>query len=462
MIQKLSREEFARSLSTGTGRAYLHVQAYGLEGVSDLLMNACLHNVTYDPQCADSRAEWLLRMFWGTPQYQDVADQILLALDKAPQDDSYDLRQLCELVAEMALHGDEQAAVALRAKVYGQKFQPFHEKGRLDYPVGKDEIIKLDGVDAYIKLARQFGLLLLQEPQPYADEDLQWWDWGLQNTDLYEEQGTYIQQRLNLLAKDDAAIHAYVQCMNRLDAIAVEKKQAENELTPQLRQQKKREKILKRINLEKIINRGELVVGGFFTLSQWGCIATDEELQTVFQTLLTDADETYCERLLWVFNQAPLPSLHPRLWTFAHSPHLELRSTSQMILSEYKDPRIAALAKELITSTELTPDDDEVIALFKHNYVPGDEELILNALKRFNSADADNLHAMGGAVSDILENNTDTALCGLATWLYENTPCEVCRKNAVQWLCENDRLSPAMRTECQYDANCQIRELVWQ
>ncbi len=60
IARRLSREEFEAALQRGHGRAFLHVRAYGLQNVADLLLDACLHDKAYDPQCEDSRAKWLL------------------------------------------------------------------------------------------------------------------------------------------------------------------------------------------------------------------------------------------------------------------------------------------------------------------------------------------------------------------------------------------------------------------
>jgi hypothetical protein len=58
----LSRDEFADAISKGLGRAFLYMQDRGLDRVKDLVLNACLHDLSYDPQSEANRAKWLFTL----------------------------------------------------------------------------------------------------------------------------------------------------------------------------------------------------------------------------------------------------------------------------------------------------------------------------------------------------------------------------------------------------------------
>jgi hypothetical protein len=60
----LSRDEFGDALAKGLGRALLYVKTYGLDRVKDLVLHACLHDLSYDAQIEGSRAKWLFAMFY--------------------------------------------------------------------------------------------------------------------------------------------------------------------------------------------------------------------------------------------------------------------------------------------------------------------------------------------------------------------------------------------------------------
>jgi hypothetical protein len=79
-IKRLNRRQFADALQKGLGRAYLHVSQYGLEGVSDLVLKACLHDQAYDPQSESSKAKWLFNMFKNSPQFHEISNAILNSL----------------------------------------------------------------------------------------------------------------------------------------------------------------------------------------------------------------------------------------------------------------------------------------------------------------------------------------------------------------------------------------------
>ena len=58
----LTLEKFQDALRKGLGRALMHVKTYGTENVRDEILQACLHNFIYDPQCEKSRANWLIEI----------------------------------------------------------------------------------------------------------------------------------------------------------------------------------------------------------------------------------------------------------------------------------------------------------------------------------------------------------------------------------------------------------------
>ena len=58
MIEPLTKEAFAAAIRAGLGRAYLHIHQFGLSGVADLVLAACLQDQSYDPHVEGSSL-WL-------------------------------------------------------------------------------------------------------------------------------------------------------------------------------------------------------------------------------------------------------------------------------------------------------------------------------------------------------------------------------------------------------------------
>ena len=106
-VARLTKKDFADALKKGLGRASLHVSKYGLPGVEDWVLNACIHNQVYDTQCEDGRATWLFKMIRNKPEYPNLRHSILMALES--ETDGDDLNQLCDLAKEMAINGDKEA-----------------------------------------------------------------------------------------------------------------------------------------------------------------------------------------------------------------------------------------------------------------------------------------------------------------------------------------------------------------
>ena len=107
MRTPMTKPAFTSALHSGRGSALQHVQQFGLSGVSDIVLDACVHNHTYDPQCESRRASWLLSMFERTEEYPAFSRAIIDALEQDTK--SWDLQQLCDLAALMAKRGDGQA-----------------------------------------------------------------------------------------------------------------------------------------------------------------------------------------------------------------------------------------------------------------------------------------------------------------------------------------------------------------
>jgi len=334
--KRLSSEEFESALQRGLGRTFLYVREYGLEDVADLLLEACLHDQAYDPQCEDSRAKWLLDMFQGTPEHKRFASSILTAV--ATETDTHDLMQLCELAALMATRGDEEAHSALLSRVMKQS------AGTDDNWVGASELVSLEGVDAVVRLARNYGKLLLEdseeEPPPLAH--------------LYEDEiPIEARKTLEELSSVDSKIRAYMEYNLR------------DEAHDPYSKEKHRERIRREYPLQKILEDAAAEVGEYpgYYLS-FGRAATQEELKTVFNRLIAEKNEQVCLRLLWVFRRVEMPSIHPRLWEFVKSSNEQLRNAAFTDLAQINDLSVGEFARQKLRSGDSIEENTELLLIF--------------------------------------------------------------------------------------------------
>lgn len=469
MIKKLSREEFKEALIKGHGRAVMHVKQYGLDGIDDIMLNACLHDVSYDPTCTKSRSRWLIDMFWNTPVRDELIRKIIHAFNQRQLinhsdhiREIADTRQLCEFVCDMALKGCDISAQALREKMYMQKslaylMHPY-------YAEFMQALIKVDGIKAYVWFAQQLGNALIQHENDDETREIIW---------LYAEDIVYrsnhevqhaAQLELDEQKTNNTAILAFVTYKQK-EAQNFESKRLEllAEHYPLTKEQKqvKRECVLKEIDLQQILEdkfQTPKFKPNYYKHRQFGLYATQEELESIFQKLINERNEQTCIRLLWVFCKAVLPEPHPHIFEMATSSNAYLKEATLKALAQVDNALVGDFARHLIQSEQCPRTVALLIDLFSLNYIHGDELLILNAMVMTESDES--LHRYSTSICRVLKNNTNPALLMFALWIYEKNPCEECRTAAVKWMCRQSLLPDTIREECLSDASSDIWYLV--
>ena len=433
---RLSREAFAAALRRGHGRALQHVREYGLEGMADLVLEACIHSQKYDSQAEDSRAEWLLDMFHGTAEYGRFSAAILSALSS--ETETANLQHLCELAERMASRGDEAAHSALSARALRQA------EGEPDLWVGADELVKLDGVDAVVQLARRYGQLLIQDPEEMIPS-LEGLYFGLDGGVPAEAQET-----LQALSVSEPEIMAYWDHELRDRASRTSNLNSEDAIRERVRRQYSLHQILADATAASSKHPSQYMLFGKY--------ATSDELELAFQHLIEEPDEDVCIRLLWIFRRAQIPRLNSRLWRFAASANEQLQDATFEALARLRHPSIGEYARGMLRADGLTETDLSVLKLLVLNYRPEDGELIGAALRRINP-ETESVHGIGMTILEICKENCGTELFEALNWVYEHTLCSNCRGKAVEFLLRLRKIAPEVLEECRYDAIEKIRSM---
>jgi hypothetical protein len=434
--RRLTKEEFTAALQRGHGRALLHVREYGLEDVADLVLEACLHDPAYDPQCEDSRAKWLLDMFSETAEGPRFSAAIISAL--ASETDIWDLQQLCELAALLGERGDEKAHFALRSRALQQA------AGHDEKWVGASELVRLDGVDGVVQLARCYGKLLIQDPEDMIPP---------LNALFFDIEGgvpAEVPEMLQALSSSEPEISAYWN---------FDLRDRESRAHNLISEDTMREQARLRHPLPKILANAAAAVGTFpGQYVQFGKHATSEELEIVFQRLMTEPDEQACIRLLWIFRRTKMPRLDPRLWHFAASTNQQLQEAAYSALARLRDHSIGEHAREKLRGSALTEMNLAVLELFVRNYRPDDGELICAALRGI-TPETDFAHGTGWTILDICAEIHAPQLLEALNWVYEHTPCGNCREKAIKNMLTLGEIAPGILKECLYDANEGIQKM---
>ena len=437
----MNRDQFSRALRHGRGSAMQYVQQHGLSEVAEDVLAACLQNQAYDPQCEDSRAPWLFRMFRETPEYPRFAAAICAAL-ATEQESCHDLSQLIQLVSVMAQAGDQVAADALRARFSPQVIQPDDEAWS-----DADALVALDGVPAVLALARHMGPLLAEH------------DWRLPSLDTLCDGLPILddaESALRRLAVKDEGLRRYLAFTDA----ERERFRLQQDVLPEQRQQALHVRARQELTLQGILAAASRMEGEFpGRYMSFGRCATLDELHSVLQCLETEARDEVCLRLLWVFRRTPLPVLTPKVWACARSAPGQLRDAALTALGQTRHADIGSFAREALRGCQIATHDEPLLELFIRNYVSGDAALIHSELP-LQLEDDDCVHAIGYSLLNICENNA--AVSGefqpLLVWIYAHTPCTDCRGKAVRLMKEYRCLPSGIAAECSEDADEGTRE----
>ncbi len=431
-IQRLSRAEFADALRKGLGRAMLHVKEHGLEGVADIVLEACIHNKVYDQQLEAGRGEWLFTMFRDKPQYPEIRDAILQALET--DTDAKNLYQLCQLAGAIAALGDSQMHQALGRVVY--------RDAASDEMLGVEEWLDLEGVRGMLELARIYGQRLLRDPECFVAIEL-----------LVNQRHPEFRQALSEAAEDDPEIKAYY-------AAALEREKELFAREPIDRESARRdsnERTRKEYPLARILSDARAGIGRY-SYTSFGMHATPEELESVFAQLLQENESATQMRLLWVFRRGKLPRLDSQLFAWANGVDKGLRAAAIAALAQVSDPQVHRLAREKVETGQLLGADREALDLFLNNFEDQDAGLIACRLAGIHP-NADEAHSLGYSAMELADKVPGQELEEAVLWVYENTPCAFCRYKAVEWLDQAGLLTGAKRYECRNDADEDIRKI---
>lgn len=436
LAKRLERAEFAAALQKGQGRALLHVLTYGLDDVFDLVLEACLHNQVYDQQLESERGTWLFQMLRDSPHYSKFRNAILNVIQI--ETDFWSLFQLCRLIQHIAALGDEEAHQALQHFVYRNAADPTSEGDWL----GVEELLSIEGTEGVIGLARIFGQRLVSDPNDFVDDSI------LHNEAYPEYAEVLIEYSLK-----EKPIRAYQEYLEKRKGMFSSTKPLDKEKA----KRQNHSRIRRELSLQRILDDARKGIGRYpGQYGTFGLHATLEELDKVYTILISDLDVSAQIRLLGVFRRAKLPRVDDILLSWARSENEELRAATIASLSQVSDPRIHQLARTKAETGQLLGADNDALGLFIHNYESDDGALIKASLDRLQP-DREDAHSLGYSILLLADEQDGQILPDLLLWVYENTPCAHCRSRSVAWLDRIRRLSDALRFECGYDSDEDIR-----
>ena len=413
----MTKDEFREAVWMGLGRAIVWAQNHDVREFRDVILDAWLNCRAIDPQFEGTRAPFMLELVNLLPDKSFYREELLRALPVCG--DNWDGVQCFRLAYYLAIEGDEEARSAMYAS--------FSPGPRMGETIG-GMFTELAGIDGFLFAAEKIGNSMLpgrEEPRLgeliySADERIN----EVQMTQALLEAG-----------KLNAGIEAY-----RLKVLA-------KKLHP--------EPLVQEFSYSKL--KPKLLALKDRHLPWWGRKATAEDLNLAAVDFMnsTKPEEQLC--YLRIFSGARFPLDAAPLIKLVQSPDAQVVLLAASALEQIEHPELRELALRQIEIGSVGRESS--ICILVKNWEMGDQEIVLRLIEQ--EQDRDILHSYIRDMWKVFEVYPDEAFeVRVMRVAYERCPCNFCRINVVSRLIELDALPAAIRAECAFDSNDEIRVLV--
>ncbi len=401
----MTSDAFRDALAKGQGRTALVLQHSDPAPFFNAILGACVENLQIDPYCEAGRGPYVMRLINLANLRNGALDAILEALPKS--EESRDRDWMVDLLEEFARGGEERAWEALRdLAVSGDK--------RAQDDLATVDEAGLEWVEANVL--------------PTLTEDDQW-RVGMWLPDEETDDVTPVQHRLRALQKENEA---------RWE-------------TPPARGGRPRTPLEARSFLQDLAAGKSPGMRPY----EFARLANRKEWRELAERLLKIDDRLLAWRIASAFRGQRFPLPARRL--VSHATRKERGAAVCRILSAIESPRVRHLALKLL---RVRPLPEDAIRVLESNFHRGDERLVASLLTDVEVYDPDDLHDVVLDLISLFFKRPEGRWQPHAEWVYEHSPCSMCRGSAVDWLVEHGVLPETIREEGAYDAEPDVRERV--
>jgi hypothetical protein len=416
----VNQSSFQELIKAGLGRGILYARDRDVRAFRDVILDACLHCYSVDPQCEGTRAGYMLELVTLLPDRQFYCDEVLNSL--AQSGDNWDAVQRFHFATYMAFDGDERAK-----RVAYESFDPGPRKGEaiaIDF-------LRMDSVNGLVFAAAKIGALLMSNP----DEVDEGWLWSQAVEICGEDKAS---AALSEAGSSDPRVEVY----QRFAAASAQRGNSNS-------------KEVTGLSYDDLRPRMTGMRG--FRLSHWGKQASADDLERAARGLATTASSEDQIQHLRIFSRRQFPLDPALLLSLSSSDNADLAHAAAAALSNIQHASVRAeafrLARNRLAGREWA------ITMLDQNWQPNDHETALHWFDQ--ELDRDTRHRMQIGVEAFWEHHPDPVSEPRMLYsLYEKGTCSFCRESVVTRLIELDSLSDSLRAECAYDANDEIRKLV--
>ena len=421
-----AQEEFQGWLQRGLGRAVLFLQQHDAVPYRNMILNACVHNLAYDPQVEGNRARFLYDVIQATGEIEVYATCTRDTL--ATTDDRDSQWQLYDLSVLLAKNGDQEA----RRVIY----QTFARHVAMQNYAGADAPIELDGLEGFLFVVHQTALYPLSEEDQWLEETY---------VDTLEE---HLGKDTSQAALDEAAANDPVL------AAFLTRVRERQETQAEARKQRPRFVVPDAAKIQTSLSRSPRSRSRYL-FKRWGRDAEEATLRVLAQDVPGEDKPETLLNWLALFYWRAYPFAPDVLLRYARSTTPDIADAACAALAHISAPSVRALALDLLTASDRPWDGATLIA---KNFLNGDYQCLETVVARQQSADE--LHWLGRAALRCFKAHPSPHAVSLLTLLYEKDPCSFCRNTAIDHLLSLGPLPDWMVAECRYDADRETRKLV--
>jgi hypothetical protein len=444
----LTRDEFAAALRKGHGRALQQVARCGALGFDDLIVNACLHDKRFDPQCESDRTSWMIEIMDAADLGAVVCRKLVESLS-AGVESFWDTNRLCGFAAVLARRGQGAA----RSALYGA-FRKNDDSADL---IAAEEIIELDGADGLLFVSERIGQWMLADAEVVVgDAPLLWYN---------ERNGEGAAERvLASAAMNNDRIAEYlsrVRAGRGRSFDSADRGRRDRYIKPDIlrfgRRRESRANKMYAMSPDEVIRFIEAGAPGFgkYALSGWGRRASEDALRQVADRMFRETNPNRLARFLGIFQSRPLPEFDSRLLRFTDHTDHDVRWVTMFVLAHHQHPDVRALALDRVRAGRHT---EHELSLFRKNFEPGDWSLIRKYLRW--PADENYVHRIVGDLLGVFEPSRGDESREPLLLVYEHSPCTNCRSQAVTALLDAKQAPGWLLEECRDDTDQRIRDAV--
>lgn len=413
--------EFWKYAQLGSGRAYLIFREHKELDFTREIIQLCLKNFSYDPQCEGVRSEYAMQFIRALPQKERecVFASIKPHLENDKALDDWDCIHFFYVVVKIAHEFEPFFGELLR-----KRFDECDDDALIEgFPASA--VIELDGFDGMVRVARKFG-------KAFKVHD----DWA--EDDYYtccvpNMKSERVRAKLAELAESDQDIRAYLERIEECEKEAEERKAERKKNEPES-------------NFERV--KKAFYTGQDHVIRRYVKQLTLDEVKYFADDMKTVKSQKELIKYLRMFWLIPYPYDAKYLLSL-----LSKRKNSYFndclvdALSLLTSPEIRLLAEKALDSNKYSP---FYLALLIKNYRKGDGAKIARKLKEIK--DFEDAHYDVFVLGDIYNENVTPDCLEPLTIFYERTKCGLCRTHAAELMEKAGVLPQNIREELPFDS----------